>query len=211
MRTTVLAASNNFLLPNGTFIAELVAFLIILFVLWKYVFPPLSKSLQERQDVVRKQVEDAEEAQRKLRAAEERFNQALAEARTEAAKIRDGARADGERIRQELREQANTEVERIRQRGEEQLATHRDQVVRQLRGELGGLAVQLAEQLLGHELSDDKGKQSTVDRFLTQLDEMPAEEGAAEPAGAGASSGSGGSGTSGSGSSSGASGSGGAS
>jgi F-type H+-transporting ATPase subunit b len=175
MRTTVLAA-DNFLLPNGTIIAELVAFLIILFVLWKYVVPPLSKSLQARQDMVQKQVEDSEEASRKLKGAEERYNQALAEARTEAAKIRDGARADGERIREELREQATAEVERIRQRGEEQLAAQRDQVVRQLRSELGGLSVQLAEQLLGHELSDDASKRSTVDRFLAQLDEMPAKE-----------------------------------
>jgi F-type H+-transporting ATPase subunit b len=175
MRTTVLAAeSNNFLLPNGTFIAELVAFVIILYVLWKYVVPPLSKSLEQRQEMVRKQVQDAEDAARRLQEAEERFNQALAEARTEAAKIRDGARADGEQIRQELREQANAEVERIRQRGEEQLATQREQVVRQLRGELGGLAVQLAERLIGRELSDGDGKRSTVDQFLEQLEEMPA-------------------------------------
>jgi F-type H+-transporting ATPase subunit b len=175
MRTTVLAAeSNNFLLPNGTFIAELVAFVIILYVLWKYVVPPLSKSLEQRQEMVRKQVQDAEDAARRLQEAEERFNQALAEARTEAAKIRDGARADGEQIRQELREQANAEVQRIRQRGEEQLATQREQVVRQLRGELGGLAVQLAERLMGRELSDDDGKRSTVDQFLEQLEEMPA-------------------------------------
>ncbi|HEY1972917.1 MAG TPA: F0F1 ATP synthase subunit B [Pseudonocardia sp.] len=185
MSSTVLAA-DNFLVPNGTAIAEIVAFLIILFVLWKYVVPPLSKSLQERQDIVQKQVEDAEEATRKLKAAEQRYDEALAEARTEAAKIRDNARADGERIREELREQANSEVERIRQRGEEQLSTQREQVVRQLRGELGGLAVQLAEQLVGRELSDDEGKRSTVDRFLAQLDEMPAKQtGSAAPASTG--------------------------
>jgi ATP synthase F0 subunit b len=175
MSSTVLAA-DNFLVPNGTAIAEIVAFLIVLFVLWKYVVPPLSKSLQERQDIVQKQVEDAEEASRRLKAAEERYDEALAEARTEAAKIRDNARADGERIREELREQANAEVERIRQRGDEQLSTQREQVVRQLRGELGGLAVQLAEQLVGRELADDEGKRSTVDRFLSKLDEMPAKQ-----------------------------------
>jgi F-type H+-transporting ATPase subunit b len=173
MSSTPLAA-DNFLLPNGTLIAELIAFLLILFVLWKYVVPPLQKSLQDRQDIIQKQVEDAEEAQHKLRAAEERYDQALAEARTEAAKIRDNARADGERIREELREQANAEVERIRQRGDEQLSTQREQVVRQLRGELGGLATQLAERLVGHELADDDRKRATVDEFLTRLDQLPA-------------------------------------
>jgi F-type H+-transporting ATPase subunit b len=173
MRTTVLAA-DNFLLPNGTFIAELFAFLVILFILWRYVVPPLSRSLEQRQNMVQKQVEDAEAAARQLKAAEERYEEALAEARTEAAKIRDQARADSERIRDELRDQANAEVERIRQRGEEQLATQREQVVRQLRGELGALSVQLAEKLVGHELADDEHRRSTVDAFLEQLDRMPA-------------------------------------
>jgi F-type H+-transporting ATPase subunit b len=181
MRTTVLAA-DNFLLPNGTMIAELIAFVIILFVLWKYVVPPLSKSLQARQDMVQKQVEEAEEATRRLKAAEDRYEQALAEARTEAAKIRDTARADSEQIRVELREAADAEVERIRQRGEEQLISQREQVVRQLRGELGGLAVQLAEQLVGRELADEGAKRSTVDRFLVELDEIPGKQAGAASA-----------------------------
>ncbi|MBB6373946.1 F-type H+-transporting ATPase subunit b [Pseudonocardia eucalypti] len=177
-QTTVLAA-DNFLAPNGTLIAELIAFLLILFVLWKYVVPPLTKSLQERQDMVQKQVEDAEDAKKQLKAATDRYEQALAEARNEAAKIREAARADGDRIREELREQANAEVARIQQRGEEQLATQRAQVVRELRGELGGLATQLAEQLVGHELADDDRKRSTVDAFLGKLDDMPASGGKA--------------------------------
>ena len=172
MSTTNLAAE-NFLLPNATIIVELVAFLVILFVLWKWVVPPLSESLQQRQDMVRRQVEDSEEASRKLKAAEDRYAQSLAEARNEAAKIRDNARADGERVREELRGQANTEVERIRARGEEQLAGQRDQVAHQLRGELGGLATQLAEQLIGRELSDDDRKRSTVNEFLAKLDGGP--------------------------------------
>jgi F-type H+-transporting ATPase subunit b len=193
MATRVLAQeSNNFLLPNGTFIAELVAFLIILFVLWRYVVPPLSRSLEQRQNMVQKQVEDAENAARALKAAEERYEEALAEARKEAARIRDTARADGEQIRDELREQANAEVERIRLRGEEQLANQREQVVRQLRGELGGLSMQLAEQLVGQELADDDRRRSTVDAFLDRLDQMPA--GATAKAGAPAESGASGAG-----------------
>ncbi|MBV9313746.1 MAG: F0F1 ATP synthase subunit B [Pseudonocardia sp.] len=177
MSTTVLAQeTNNFLLPNATFFAELFGFLLILFVFWRYIIPPLSKSLRERQDMVQKQVEDAEEAQRKLKQAEQRYDQALAEARTEAAKIRDSARADSERIREELREQAKAEVERIRQRGEEQLATQRDQVVRQLRGELGGLALQLAERLVGQHLANDDHQRATVDAFLAELDAAPSDK-----------------------------------
>ncbi len=174
MTTEVMAAaSNNFLLPNATFFAELVAFALILFVLYRYVVPPLSKALRERQEMIQKQVEDSEEAARKLRAAEERYESALAEARTEAAKIRDAARADADRIRVELRERAEQEVARIRQRGEEQLAAEREQAVRELRSQIGELSLQLATRIVGQELDGTERRSDTIDRFLEELDQMP--------------------------------------
>lgn len=189
MSMTLLAqeTTNNFLVPNGTFFAELAAFLIILLVLWRYVVPPLTKAMDDRQEMIRKQVEDSQQATEQLQAAQERYDSALAEARTEAAKIRDAARADGDRIREEMREQAVAEAARIRQRGEEQLATQREQIVRELRGELGGLAIALAGRIVGEELSDDGRRRATVDGFLAELDELPQQrrDATGAPAGAG--------------------------
>jgi F-type H+-transporting ATPase subunit b len=171
--TTSLAA-NNFLLPNGTFIAELVAFLVILLVLWKFVIPPLNDALRERQEMARRLVEDSEEANRRLKAAREGYDQALAEARVEAARIRDAARADGARIREELRARAVAEVENIRRRGEQQLVIQRDRVVRELSHEVGDLAVRLTERILRYELSDDEHRRAVVDSFLAELAQLPA-------------------------------------
>jgi F-type H+-transporting ATPase subunit b len=174
MTTQLMAqSSNNFLLPNATFFAELFAFVVILFVLYRWVLPPLNKALQERQGMIQKQVEDSEEAARRLRAAEERYQSALAEARTEAAKIRDAARADADRIRVELREQADQEVARIHQRGDEQLAAEREQAVRELRSQIGELSLQLASRIVGQELDGTDRRGGTIDRFLEELDEMP--------------------------------------
>ncbi|MDT7672812.1 MAG: F-type H+-transporting ATPase subunit b [Pseudonocardiales bacterium] len=171
---TKYLAADNFLLPNGTFFAELVAFLLMLFVFWKFVVPPLSESLRERQEMVRKLVENSEEANRRLTAAQRRYEQALAEARIEAARIREAARLDGQRIREELRAQALEEVARIQERGEMQLAAQRERVVRELRHEMGDLALQLAEKLIGYELAVDEHKRVLVERFLADLDQLPA-------------------------------------
>jgi F-type H+-transporting ATPase subunit b len=171
---TKYLAADNFLLPNGTFFAELVAFLLMLFVFWKFVVPPLSESLRERQEMVRKLVENSEEANRRLAAAQRRYEQALAEARIEAARIREAARQHGQRIREELRAQALEEVARIQERGEMQLAAQRERVVRELRHEIGDLALQLAEKLIGYELAVDEHKRVLVDRFLADLDQLPA-------------------------------------
>lgn len=168
--------TSNFLLPNLTIVVEILAFLLILYILRRYAWPPLSKAMADRQAMIAQQSEDARDAAERLKQAEEKYNSALAEARNEGAGIRDQARADAQTIRTELKEQANAEVERIRTRGEEQLASQREQVVRQLRGEIGGLSFQLAERIVGTSLADDEAMRETVDRFLDELDDIPANE-----------------------------------
>ncbi|HEX8759174.1 MAG TPA: F0F1 ATP synthase subunit B [Pseudonocardiaceae bacterium] len=174
-----LAASgggNIFLIPNATFFVELVVFLLVLGVVWRYVVPPVKRAMNERQEMIRRQIEESQQARTRLEEAESRYSQALAEARVEAAKIRETARADAQEIKDEMRQQAEQEVARIRQRGEEQLATQREQVVRELRGELGKLAVTLAGRIVGESVADDARRAGTVDRFLDELQGMAATE-----------------------------------
>jgi ATP synthase F0 subunit b len=164
------------------FAAELAAFLLVIGLILKFVWPMLRRSAEEKQDAVARQVEESEEAARNLEAAQRRFDDALAEAGREAAKIRDDARADAESIRQELREQAEREVERIKQRGEEQLAAQRDQVMRELRAEISALSFETARQKVLASLSDDASKGATVDTFLGELDRLPAAGSSERPA-----------------------------
>lgn len=173
MSQTVLA-ENNFLVPNATFIAEFIAFLIILAVLWRYVVPPVQRALAERQQQIRDQLEESQQAKERLEAAEATYQNALAEARTEAAKIRDSARVEGQRIVDEMRAVAQEEAERVRARAEEQLATQRQQVVNELRAEIGRLSMTLAERIVGESLENDARRKRTVDRFLGELEQMSA-------------------------------------
>jgi F-type H+-transporting ATPase subunit b len=162
--------ASNFLLPDATFIAELVAFLIILGVLGRYVLPVIQKAMRERQAVIQKQIEDAEEAKQKLAEAEKAYQNALNEARTEAAQIRENARAEAQRTVEDLRNQAIEEQQRIIARGEEQLAMQRASIVRELRAEIGTLSVELAEKIVDQRLSDEASVSATVDAFLAGLE-----------------------------------------
>jgi ATP synthase F0 subunit b len=163
---------NIFLIPNATFFVELVIFLIVLGVVWRYVVPPVRRAMGERQEMVRRQIQESQRASKRLAEAEARYSEALAEARVEAAKIREAARADAQEIKDEMRQQAEQEVARIGERGAEQLATQREQVVRELRGELGQLAVTLAGRIVGESVADDARRAGTVDRFLDELQGM---------------------------------------
>ena len=169
-----VVASSNFLVPNATFIAEFIAFLLILAFIARYILPFVQKAMRERQEIIRKQMEDSEQAKVKLAKAEEQYQRALAEARTEAAQIREGARAEAQRVVEELRAQAHEESSRIIARGEEQLQSQRSQVVRELRGEIGSLAVELSEKIIGQRLADDAQVRATVDSFLADLEQRDA-------------------------------------
>jgi len=169
-----VVASGNFLVPDATFIAELVAFLIILGILGKYVLPPINKAMRDRQAMIKKQVEDAEAAQVQLAEAEKAYQSALNEARTEAAQIRENARAEAQRTVEELRAAAQEEQARIVARGEEQLAAQRSAIVRELRTEIGTLAVELAEKIVSQRLADDAQVSATVDAFLAGLESQDA-------------------------------------
>jgi F-type H+-transporting ATPase subunit b len=160
--------------PLGFNLPELILVLIIFgilfFLISKYVVPQFEKAFALRKDAIEGGIARAEEAQAEAARLLEQYNAQLAEARTEAAQIREGARAEAQRIIEDLRSQAQEESARIVARGEEQLAAQRGQVVRELRGEIGTLAVELSEKIIGQRLADDAAVRGTVDAFLADIE-----------------------------------------
>src|SRR3954463_783570 len=171
---SILAAEehNPLLPPLGEIIIGLIAFGVVLLVLFKFVAPRFEQVFRARREAIEGGIERAEVMQAEAKAALEQYRAQLAEARNEAAQIRDQARAEGQQILEDLRTQAQEESARIVARGEEQLASQRQQVVNELRGQIGALAVDLAGRVVGESLSDDARRSGTVDRFLAELDDM---------------------------------------
>ena len=171
----ILAATENPLIPPwGEVIIGLIAFGVLFLVLRVYVLPRFEQVFQARRDAIEGGIERAETMQAEAKDALEKYRAQLAEARSEAAQIRDQARAEGQAIIEELRAQAQAESARIVARGEEQLATARQQIVTELRAQIGTLAVELASRVVGESLADDARRRGTVDRFLAELDDMAA-------------------------------------
>ncbi|MDQ6839252.1 MAG: F0F1 ATP synthase subunit B, partial [Actinomycetota bacterium] len=103
----------NFLVPNSTFVVELIAFLIVLFVLRKYILPRLSGVLDERQKTIRQGVEDAEKAKQRAEEAEADYRRTIEEAHQQARTMVDEANRLGEQLKVELRQKGEQEYERI--------------------------------------------------------------------------------------------------
>jgi F-type H+-transporting ATPase subunit b len=148
-----------------------IAFIILCVVLMKYVFPQMEKTFAARVDAIEGGIKRAEAAQAEANELLEQYRAQLAEARTEAARIRDEARADAEGIRQDVLATARQESDRIIAAGRDQLATQRESIVRELRAEVGTLAVDLAGRIVGESLADEARNRGTVDRFISELGE----------------------------------------
>src|SRR5690554_2270736 len=173
LNALVLAAEaeKNPLIPEVYDIVwSAVAFAVIVLVFWKVIIPRVTKTLDERAEVIEGGIARAESAQAEASAQLEKYNELLAEARAEAGKIREQARLDGTKILSELKEQASAEAARITANASAQIEAERQGALVSLRAEVGSLALDLASGVIGQSLSDDKKASKLVDTFLADLE-----------------------------------------
>ena len=165
------AESQNPIIPTvPDLVWGTIAFVIVLvFVIWK-ILPSMNKALDARADAIEGGIKRADEAQAKATAALEEYTAKLADARGEAAAIREQARADGAKILAELRENAQAEAARVTAAAHAQIEAERQTAFVSLRSEVGTMAIDLAGGVIGESLSDDAKAQAVVDRFLAELE-----------------------------------------
>ena len=168
---------NPLIPPWQEIVLGLIAFGLLCFVLMRFVFPQMEKTFAARVDAIEGGIRRAEAAQAEANQLLEQYRAQLAEARTEAARIRDEARADGEDIRQDLMGKAREESDRIIAAGRDQLAAQRESILRDLRSEVGSLAVELASRIVGESLADEARRRGTVERFIAELDQVGTADG----------------------------------
>ncbi|BBY76087.1 ATP synthase subunit b-delta [Mycolicibacterium parafortuitum] len=154
------------------FIGQLIGFAVIVFVIVKWVVPPVKGLMQRQQEAIRVALAESAEASKKLADADAMHTKAVEDAKNEGQKVTDEARQDSERIAAQLAEQADAEAERIKAQGAQQVQLMRQQLIRQLRSGLGSESVQKAEEIVRNYVSDPAAQSSTVDRFLDELDAM---------------------------------------
>ena len=156
----------------STFIGQLIGFVVIVAIIWRYVVPPVKRMMANQKDAVRTQLDDSAKAATRLADADKHHAARVGEAKAEAKHIVEEARHDAERIVEQLRAQADVEVERIKVQGGQQVQLLRAQLIRQLRQDLGSESVRRAGELVRAHVADAQAQSATVDRFLDELDSM---------------------------------------
>ncbi len=151
-----------------------VSIAVIGVVFWRYVLPVFTRILDERTARIEGGLARAERAQEEAAAALAEYQHQLAQARGEAARIREEARAEGAQIVAELRTKAAGDAARILENAQRQIEAERQQATIALRAEVGGLATELASRIVGEALADSTLQDRIIDRFLDELEDATA-------------------------------------
>jgi F-type H+-transporting ATPase subunit b len=145
-----------------------VAFFLLLFLMYRTVWPQVNKAYQDRRANIEGKLEQAEKDRAEAEKLLERYRERLAAAEDETQRILEEARANAERVRKELLAKADADAERQLERARQAIRSERDQAIRQLRGEVGTLAVELATRVVGDSLDRDR-QLRLVDQYIDQL------------------------------------------
>jgi F-type H+-transporting ATPase subunit b len=162
---------NPLLPPGPELLIGTIAFAIVFFFFWKKLLPTINKVLEERREAIEGGIEKAEAAQTEAQSVLEQYKAQLAEARHEAARLRQEALEQGTALKEELRAEGQRQREDIIAAGHAQIEADRKAASQALRQDVGKLATDLAGKLVGESLEDHARQSRTIDRFLDELEE----------------------------------------
>ncbi len=165
----MFVASSNFLVPNATLVVELLAFLLVLGIIAKWVLPPVNRAMEKRQQTIDQALAEAAEARERAQRAEEEARRAIDQARAEGRALRDEAARLGEQVRQELRQQGEEEYRRLVSRASSDIDASARRAADQLRSQVADLVMAAVEKVLGEGISLANQEQ-LIERAIAELE-----------------------------------------
>jgi F-type H+-transporting ATPase subunit b len=152
------------------FLLTLILFGALLFILGKFVWPHILKTLQDRESKMREDLKQAEQANKEAQQTLEQYKQQLAEAQKESQRIIDQSRSEAEELKKQWKQQTQQELDQMRQRAEQEIAAAKEQAVNELYEQSAALATDVAGRILGREISAEDQKQ-LVEQSLRELEQ----------------------------------------
>lgn len=153
----------------GLFIWTILTFLILVGLLTKFAWGPLMKALDERQETIRKSLNDADQAKLELERLHQESARIISEARAEAQSVVAKSRIEAEAVREELKRKAKGEADALLRGAERQIQLETAKAVQEIRHEVVDLSLAVASKLIKKNLSQE-GNDALIRDSLDQID-----------------------------------------
>ncbi len=161
--------STNPILPAvNEIIWGAISFSVLFYLLARFGFPAIRKSMDARAERIKANLADAERARDEAQQALTEYKRRLVEANDEAARIIEEARQAAETVRADLRARAESEAAEIRQKASDDIAAQVTRAQADLRARLTLMSIELAEKVVEHNL-DRETNRALVERYIAQL------------------------------------------
>ncbi|MAZ39144.1 MAG: F0F1 ATP synthase subunit B [Legionellales bacterium] len=153
---------------NLTLIGQMITFLVFVIFTMKYVWPPMTKALRERQKRIAEGLADADRGKHELELAQHKSMEILRDAKLQAAKLIEDANIRALHLVEESKEQAREESARILKHAQEEIVIERSQARESLRQEIAGLAVMAAGKVLDNEVNEASNS-AILDKLIAEV------------------------------------------
>lgn len=155
-------------LDPGLFVWTILTFLLLVFVLAKFAWKPLLKMLQDREDMIRSSLENAEKAKSELERLNEESEAIMAKARSEAQSILADGKAAAEKVKDGIIAKSKEQASKIREDAGNQIQVEKDKAISEIKEEVVNLTLSVAEKLIQKNLSDADNK-SLIEESLKKV------------------------------------------
>lgn len=155
----------------GTFaqsLAAVIVFLGLLAILYKFAWGPILSGLQDRENRIKSDLENAERASREAAATLDQYKRQLAEAQVEAGRVIAAARTDAEKIAAQIREATQNEIHAMKQRATLEIKAAQEEAIAQVYHQAATLSTQVASQILRRQINP-QDQQALVEQSLAEF------------------------------------------
>ncbi|WP_312766593.1 F0F1 ATP synthase subunit B [Epilithonimonas sp.] len=153
---------------SGLFIIQSIIFLVLLFVLGKFAWKPILKSIDERETSIIDALNQAKLAKQEMAQLKEDNERILREARAERDGILKEAREMKDKIVNQAKDSAKVEGEKMIEAARQSIQTEKNAAMADIKTQIGTLSVNIAESILKEKLNNDGAQNALVENILNK-------------------------------------------
>ena len=160
----------SLLVPDsGLLFWMLISFGVVFFILAKFAFPVITKSVEERKNYVETSLGSAREAKETLARVEEDTKAIIAEANKEQGRVLNEAAQQRDKIIAAAKQEAQAEAQKTIEDAKAQIQREKDEALLAVRREMASLSCDIAEKVIRERLSDQQSQMALIDKMLAEV------------------------------------------
>jgi F-type H+-transporting ATPase subunit b len=157
---------------NATLVVELIAFLVMLAILARWVYPPVIRAAEARQRQVAEQLEAADTARKEAETHLQQADAAIQDARGQAGQIIERANRAAEQIQQEAQEKAREDARRIVEAASRDIDAERQRAVQSIRLQMADIVTEAVRRIVGESLDGERHRQ-LIEATIELVEKQP--------------------------------------